>query len=258
MSFMFERISLFWDLISGLTTKELRTRYKYTLFGFIWIFANPLLQMIIIGFIFPYIIKNPIKNYYFFLFPGLLIWNFFSTSLNKSTPSIVYERSLIKKARFPHAVIPLSIIFSNLIHFLLAFMIFMIPVSFIGNLSLPGLASIFLAVLLLITFTVGLCLLTSALNVRYRDVAFFVSALLIVWFYASPIIYSLTMIPRQLLWLWRLNPLTSILQLIQTAFSGLPGPGPAMLLSNIAVIILVFAAGIYVFHKESKHFDDWL
>jgi ABC-type polysaccharide/polyol phosphate export permease len=94
--------------------------------------------------------------------------------------------------------------------------------------------------------------------VRFRDIAFFVSALLIVWFYASPIVYSLTMIPRNILWLWRLNPLTSILQIIQHALLGLPGPGPAMLAFNTGVIAVITTLGIYIFLKESKNFDDWL
>src|SRR3989304_7521187 len=102
----------FWDLLWGMTEKELRARYKNTVFGFLWILVNPILQMLVIGFIFAFFLKEPIEHYYFYLFAGLLIWNFFSLSLSKATPSIVYERNLIKKAVFPRSVIPLSIIVS--------------------------------------------------------------------------------------------------------------------------------------------------
>lgn len=248
----------FFELLVAMTERELHARYKHTVFGFFWLVANPLLQMLIIGFVFTFLLKQPVKNYYFFLFIGLLVWNFFSLSLSKATPSIVYERSLIKKARFPHAVIPVSIILSNFIHFFLAFLLYLVPVAFLGTLSLLSAPLILFSFLLLIAFTVGLSLLTASLNVRFRDVAFFVSALLIIWFYATPIMYSLTMIPRHLLWLWRANPLTSILQLLQQALLGLPGPGPGMLASNIGVILLTTFLGIYVFKKESKNFDDWL
>src|SRR3990167_5732195 len=101
----------FFDLLIGMTEKELRARYKNTLFGFLWMFINPLLQMLVIGFIFRLFIKEPIENYFLYLLVGLLVWNFFSLSLTKTTPSIVNERSLIKKAKFPREVIPLSIIF---------------------------------------------------------------------------------------------------------------------------------------------------
>lgn len=241
-----------------MTEKELRARYKHTVFGFFWLVANPLLQMLVIGFVFTFLLAQPVKNYYFFLFNGLLVWNFFSLSLAKTTPAIVYERSLIKKARFPHAVIPLSIILSNFIHFFLAFILYLIPVLFLGTMTIFSAPLVLLSFLLLLTFTVGLSLLTASLNVRFRDVNFFVSALLIVWFYATPVMYSLTMIPRHLLWLWRFNPLTSILQLLQQAILGLPGPGPGMLISNIGVILIVTILGVTVFERKSKYFDDWL
>lgn len=249
---------LFIDLLFAMTEKELRARYKHTVFGFFWLVANPLLQMLVIGFVFTFLLAQPVKNYYFFLFNGLLVWNFFSLSLAKTTPSIVYERSLIKKARFPHAVIPVSIILSNFIHFFLAFLLYLIPVLFLGTLSWISIPLVLLSFVLLLAFTIGLSLLTASLNVRFRDVNFFVSALLIIWFYATPIMYSLTMIPRHLLWLWRLNPLTSILQLLQQALLGLPGPGPAMLASNIGVIVIITILGIVVFRRESRYFDDWL
>ena len=248
----------FFELLWGMTEKELRARYKHTVFGFFWLVANPILQMLVIGFVFTFLLAQPVKNYYFFLFNGLLVWNFFSLSLSKTTPSIVYERSLIKKARFPHAVIPASIILSNFIHFFLAFLLYLIPVLFLGTLSWISTLLILISFFLLLTFTVGLSLLTASLNVRFRDVNFFVSALLVVWFYATPVMYSLTMIPRHLLWLWRFNPLTSILQLLQQAILGLPGPGPGMLLSNIGVIVVVTTLGIMMFERESKYFDDWL
>lgn len=249
---------LFFDLLFAMTEKELRARYKHTVFGFFWLVANPILQMLVIGFVFTFLLAQPVKNYYFFLFIGLLVWNFFSLSLAKTTPSIVYERSLIKKARFPHAVIPVSIILSHFIHFFLAFILYLIPVLFLKTLSWLSLPLIVFSFFLLITFTLGLSLLCSALNVRFRDVNFFVSALLIVWFYATPVLYSLTMIPRHLLWLWRFNPLTSILQLLQQAILGLPGPGPGMLISNIGVIVVITILGITVFQRESHSFDDWL
>ncbi len=249
---------LFFDLLITMTKRELRARYKHAFFGFFWLVANPILQMLVIGFIFTFLLKEPVKNYFFFLFNGLLVWNFFSLSLSKTTPAIVYERGLIKKSRFPHAVIPISIILSNFIHFLLAFLLYLILVLFLGTLTFLSIPLILLSFLLLFAFIVGLSLLTASLNVRFRDVSFFVSALLIIWFYATPILYALTMIPRHILWLWRLNPLTSILQLLQMAVLGLPGPGPAMLASNIGVIVIVTILGITVFRRESKYFDDWL
>lgn len=255
---MNEQIQHFWELLWGMTEKELRARYKYTVFGFVWLVANPVLQMLVIGFVFTFFMKESVQHYYHFLFIGLLVWNFFSLSLTKATPSIINERSLIKKAYFPRAVIPMSIILSNFIHFVLAFILFIISIIFLGTLSVTTLPYLVGAMGFLLLFTTGISLLTCALNVRFRDVNFFVQALLMLWFYATPIVYSLAQMPPQLLWLWRFNPMTSTLQLFQHALLGAPAPGPAMLASNIGVMLVITTLGILIFRDESKTFDDWV
>jgi len=251
----------FWhfiELLVAMTEKELRARYKHTVFGFFWLIANPLLQMLVIGFVFTFFMKEPIPHYNYYLFTGLLIWNFFSLSLTKATPSIVFERSLIKKAAFPREVIPVSIITSNFIHLVVAQALFLIPTFFQGTLSWQTIPFALIGYMYLLAFTIGLSLLTSSLNVRFRDINFFVQAILVIWFYATPIVYSFAVIPSTYIWLWRLNPMTSILQLFQHAFIQFPMPGVAMLGINSFVILCVLIVGIYVFRKESKNFDDWV
>lgn len=248
----------FFELLWVLTEKELRTRYKYTILGFFWIIFNPILQMLVMGFIFTFFMKEPIEHYYYYLFIGLLIWNFFSLSLTKATPSIIFERRLIKKARFPIAVIPLSIILSNFIHFILGILLYTIVIMFLGTLTLEKIPFLLLALSLLLIFSAGITLLTCALNVRYRDVNFIVQAALIIWFYATPIVYTLTVAPKELIWLWRLNPMTAITQLFQYVYIGTPMPGIAMLTSNIILIFIISFTGIKVFRYESKNFDDWV
>ena len=250
--------SLYIQLLWRLTETELRARYKNTVFGFVWLVANPLLQMMIIGFVFPLFIREPVENYNAFLFTGLLVWNFFSLSLSKTTPAIVNERSLVKKASFARSVLPMSIIFSNLIHFLSALLLFCIPMAFEKNLTMWSLPYALLAIVLLTFFTSGISLLTCALNVKYRDVTFFVSALLIVWFYATPIVYSLNQMPHSLLWLWQLNPLTSLVQILQHAMAGADLPTPVMFVTNLISSLVIFILGTVLFSIESKNFDDWI
>lgn len=255
---MSQDIRHFFELLFAMTEKELRARYKHTVFGFFWLVANPLLQMLVIGFVFTFFMKEPIEHYYYYLFTGLLVWNFFSLSLTKTTPSVVYERALIKKAAFPHSVIPLSIILSNFVHLLAAQILFLIPVAFLGTLTWISIPVVLAGYILLLAFTVGFSLLTTALNVRFRDINFFVQALLVIWFYATPIVYSFYIIPRDWIWLWRLNPLTSILQLFQYAFIRYPPPGWGMLGANCLIIVLFSILGILVFSRESRYFDDWI
>lgn len=248
----------FWELLISMTHKELTTRYKHTLFGFLWVFINPLIQMVVIGFIFPLFIKEPIPHYNLYLFTGLLTWNFFSLSLAKGSSSIVNERSLIKKSKFPHAIIPLSIVLSNAINLLLSFMLILPFTLYYQMFSLERTGSFILGFILLITFTSGASLLTAALNVRYRDITFFTQAGLIVWFYLTPIVYSIYSVPPALLFIWRLNPMTSVVQFFQNAFINYPAPGLAMIACNGAIAITTFIIGVWVFQSESKLFDDWL
>ncbi len=248
----------FFDLLLQVTKKEFMVRYKHTLFGFFWVIANPLLQMVVIGSVFRFFVKEPIKNYYLFLLVGLHMWNFFSLSLSKVTPSIVFERSLIKKAKFPHLVIPLSITLSNFIHFLIGLVLFIIPIIFLGLTTWSRLPFLLLSLFLLLAFTIGFSLLTCALNVQFRDINFLVQALLVVWFYATPVVYSTAVIPSNLLWLWWLNPLTAVTQLLQYSLVGGEFPPVNILITNLLLIFLFLISGIYVFTKLSKNFDDWI
>lgn len=255
---MNERFLHFRELLFIMTEKELRARYKYTLFGFFWIALNPLLQMLVVGFVFSFFIKEQVQNYYFFLFPGLLAWNFFSLSLTKTTPSILYERDLIKKADFPRSIIPLSIILSNLIHFLIAICLFSLIMILLGIFPLYRLPLLLVSILLLSIFTSGCCLLTTSLNVKFRDVNFFVQAILIIWFYATPILYPLSVIPQQHLWIWLFNPLTTVFQLIQFSLLGFPVIDLKQLVINSIFIIVITLIGARVFSMQNKYFDDWV
>ena len=252
------RVYYFFELLSSMTEKELRARYKQTIFGFLWIFINPLIQMLVIGFVFPLFIKRPISNYNIFLFTGLLVWNFFSLSLSKATSSIVNERSLIKKSQFPRITIPISIIMANGINLFTSFLILIPFAIYLQTFSYFEVGYLLLGVLYLLCFTIGLCLCTSALNVRFRDVSFFVQALLVIWFYLSPIIYSLTLIPSHLVWIWWLNPMTATLQFFQCVFAHTAAPDMITTMVNGVIILIVLGVGIFLFEHESKNFDDWI
>lgn len=255
---MLDQIKHFYELLIGMTDKELKTRYKYTVLGFLWIALIPLLQMLVIGFIFTFFMKENVERYYYYLFIGLLIWNFFSVSLLKGTPCIVSDRYLISKAKFPRVVLPLSIVLSNMFHFAIG--LALVAVALIPSRVLTWSTLIYLpiALLWLAVFTTGLTLLTSALNVKYRDVFFFVQAGLILWFYATPIVYPLSFIPSELQGLWNFNPLTSIVQLFHTAFLQIPPPLPETLIANAVISLVISAIGVGFFLKESKYFADWI
>ncbi len=248
----------FIELLWVTTEKELRTRYKYTILGFLWIVFIPLLQMLVIGFIFTFFVKEQIPRYNYFLYIGLLIWNFFALSVAKATSSMISERDLITRAKFPRIIIPLSIIFSNLTHFLLGLVLVIIALLPAGTLHPWSIVVVVFATALLILFTIGFSGWTTALNVRYRDINFLVQAILMLWFYATPIVYPLYFIASPMQWLWYFNPLTSVVEIYQWALVGTPGPGWGLFMANVAEILGIGIMGIIFFNRKSKHFADWI
>ena len=239
-----------------MTEKEIKARYKRAVFGFLWILLNPLLQMAVIGFIFSFFIDIP--NYFLFLFSGLLAWQFLSVSLSKATPSIVYERALLQKAKFPIEVIPLSIVLSNFFHLLVSYLFLIIFLLLSGNAKYPDILMLIPALIWLLIFTLGLALFFSSLNVIYRDVAFIVQTILVLWFYVTPVMYSLDLVPSEFYALYSINPLTSILELFHKSFLGREDPNINILVINLIISITVLFIGIVVFKKQQKHFIDWL
>jgi len=251
----------FWEVLFVFTQKEIKARYKNAVLGFLWVFINPLLQMVIIGFVFSLIFRFGIKNYYLFLFTGLLPWNFFSLSLNKTTPSLVFERNLIQKSSLRREVIVLSIIFSNLFHLIIAYVLFFTFLFFIGQHQIfnPLNFGIFLTNLFfLLLFTIGTSMITSSLNVFWRDIAFFTQALLLIWFYATPVLYPLSFIPQQYRSFFYLNPLSGIFTSLQRAIVGNGNFPLPLLLTQFLFIILVFVFGLWLFKNKNKYFADWL
>jgi len=247
-----------WELLMMMTEKEIKARYKMAVFGFLWIFLNPLVQMLVLGFIFQFFIPIKTANYFEFLFPGLLAWNFFSYTVTKNTPMYINERALIQKAKFPRETIVLSVVLSNLFHFLMALVVFVLFEWLINSkihwwhwCLLPGIA-FWLAIL-----TSGLSLLFSSLNVKWRDINFGVQALMPLWFYATPVIYSLDLLPSWLArWIY-LNPLTAIIGILRWVIMGTEVPWFSLLISGISTIV-IFETGVMVFRKESPFFDDWV
>lgn len=257
------------DFLFVMTQKEIKARYKHAALGFLWIVINPLSQMLVMGFVFQFFVPVKVDNYFLFLFAGLLPWNFFSQSLTKATPAFFYERNLIKKAKFPRESIVLSIILSNLFHFLVA-LVLLVGALVADKLFLEGYGVLALvaylgrmlwllpALLLLVILTVGLSLSTSSLNVRFRDINFMVQLTVMLWFYATPVVYALNLLPELLRPLFYLNPMTFIVELFHYALMGLPITLGNFAWVSLVVVFYMFYLGWRVFNKENRNFDDWL
>lgn len=236
--------------------KEFRVQYKKARGGFLWILLRPLLEMAIIGLIFSFFFDIP--NYYLFLLAGLIPWTFFSQSVSRAAVSIVEERNLLLKSKFPIEAIPLSVVLVDLLNLLVSIFLLLIFLLIVGELVFVKLIFLIPALLLLIAFSSGISLLTSALYVKYRDIGYVVRALLILWFYATPIIYSLSLIPDKVRYLFSLNPLASTIELFRISLLDKGNIYGEILIVNLVITILVTLLGILVFRKNRNSFVDWL
>lgn len=247
-----KEISIYKELLFNLTSKELKLKYKNSALGFFWSFLNPLLMLTVYTFAFKFIMRIEIENYSLVLLAGLLPWNFFNASVQGSTMSLVNNSHLIKKVYFPREIIPLSLIMSNFVNFLMtlivlfvAMLIFGVPLG-INILMLP------VVLVLLVMFTTGLSLMLSALNVYYRDISHFTEILFMAWIYLTPVIYSFSMIPEKYRIFLMLNPMTLVVELIRDTTIRNVFPDVKFLLALFVVASIVLAFGQRVFTKLER------
>lgn len=244
------------EFIWAMTGREIKTRYKRAIFGLLWLVLGPFLQMLIIGFIFSFFIKIP--NYYLFLLSGLLPWKFFSNSLSEATPSIVHERSLLQKARFPIYAIPISKILSNFIRLIVSLILLVIFLIVTDTLLFPQILFLIPVLIWILVITVGFSLFSATVNVRYRDINHLIQSVLALWFYATPVLYSLNLIPQGLYYLFALNPLTSIIELFHLSILGQGQINKQIMGVNMILTTSIVFIGIYLYKKNHESFADWL
>ena len=247
------------EFLWTLTEKDLKVRYKFTVLGLLWMIIKPLSQMLVMGFVFQFFVPVKTDNYFVFLFAGLLPWNFFSSTVSRNVTAIVNDRSLIKKAKFPRETIVLSIVLSNFFHFLVSLFLFCFVLFIFGWVNNWHLWFLLpFCLLWLVLLVTALSLLLSALNVRYRDVNFVISIFMQLWFYATPVVYTLDLLPKSLVFLFYLNPMSAVIELFRYSLVGIL-PCLVNLFSFAIVSTFVFLfLGIIVFRKLSPNFDDWV
>lgn len=260
------------QLIVTLVTRELKARYRGTVFGFFWSLLNPLLLLMVYFVVFAVILRGSsgrIKdinlvgvNYAIFLFTGLLPWLWFSSSILESANVLSVHGNLIKKIQFPLEVLPIMVVLTNMVHFILGLPILILIIVLFGQgIGLSYWVLFFpVVVLVQLVFTLGLSLLVSALTVHFRDLKDILSNLLTLWFFATPIIYSLQNadLPKHkaLVWLWNLNPMTHIIEAYHYTFVFCSLPHWEKLSITLIVGLLFFYLGYMIFDKLRDTFVE--
>jgi lipopolysaccharide transport system permease protein len=250
---------LYRELVYFLTWRDVKVRYKQAVLGIAWAILQPVTTMIIFSVILGYLLKVPTDNgipYPVFSYVALLPWQLFASALTKSGGSLVGSSNLITKVYFPRLVIPISSLGSCLVDFLFSFMVLIglmlfyhIQVTW-NVLWLP----FFLLFALATALAVGLWL--SALNVQYRDVQQMIGPIVSAWMYASPVVYSASIIPSAK-WqvVYALNPMAGVIQGFRWALLGTQPPDLSLLVS-IGVVLVLLVSGLFFFKRMERVFAD--
>jgi ABC-2 type transport system permease protein len=243
------------ELLVNLVRKELKVKYTASVLGAIWSLLNPVMFLAVFSFV-VVVLKNRIPDFPVFLLSGLLAWNFLASSLQAGARSVIDNANLVKKVAFPREILPLSAIGVALVDFVLQSAVLLLFIAVSGHgFRFPEVLLYPLAIVVLLVFTSGLTFWVAALNVRYRDVGHLLNLALLVWFWATPIVYQGWLVQQKLetirilgveAWfLYLLNPAAVIALGFQRALYSIvmPGPGedpilPLMSLQNVAGMLL--------------------
>ncbi|MHB1846644.1 MAG: ABC transporter permease [Deltaproteobacteria bacterium] len=244
-------------LVWALTSRELRARYRGSLLGFFWTFVNPLLLMSVYALVFSVFFQQQIPHYTFFMFVGLLPWVWFSNSVNGGTTSLSSKRDLLTRVKFPPQVLPAVVILAELVNYLLALPLMLGLGLFSSTGVHPSIAWLPVVLLLQAAFTVGLVLLTSALNVFYRDLQHVLANLLTLWFFLVPVIYRANSIPPAFRALViRADPMAVFVTSYQAIFYDGVHPDLAALAIAAAASVLLLALGVGVFEGRRDELPE--
>ncbi len=246
------------DLLRNLVWAELTARYKTTTLGILWFVLNPLLMMAILIAVFGRVIQLNIQNYPVFVLSALLPWTFCQMAITTSTNSLTRASGLVKRVRIPREFVPLSALMAGLVHFLISLLLLFAVMALSRVRFTPYMLFLPAAIFLQLIFLTGACLLTSSLNVFYRDIEHVLSPAMQALFYLTPSIYPLSFVPHQWLHWYLLNPMAGIIELYRDTL--VLGHLPSLQVVEMATLssVATLVAGLVIFKRLEPHFDDYI
>ncbi|HOT90766.1 MAG TPA: ABC transporter permease [Anaerolineae bacterium] len=246
------------ELLYFLLWREVKGRYRQMAFGPLWIILAPLIQMFIYSVIFGSLAKLPSEGvpYPIFTYVALLPWQFFANATRTSANSLVSQQQVIAKVYFPRLVIPLSAVLSSFVDFLASFvvlvlmmLVYRVPLTW-QVLTLP-------AFLLLAAITaLGIGLWLAGLAVKFHDVAIGLGFAIDIWKYLTPVVYSATLVPERWQALYRLNPMTTVVEGFRWALLGTGTAPDITILIPTGLVLILLISGAFYFRRTERTIVD--
>ena len=245
------------ELLYFLTWRDIKVRYKQTIFGAVWAIVQPFLTMVVFSVFFGRLVQVPSDGipYPIFAYSGLLPWQLFSQAVTRSGNSLVANRHLITKVYFPRLAIPISAVLPGLVDFGIAFVVLLAMMIYYRVSPTAAVLTLPLFLLLAVAAALAVGLWLSALNIQYRDVGYTIPFLTQFWLFATPIVYPSSLVPERWRALYGLNPMVGVVDGFRWALLGKAPPGPLLAIS-VVVVVLLLIGGLYYFRRMEKTFAD--
>lgn len=243
-------------MLKTLVKQDINGRYKGSFFGFLWTLLNPLLMLFVYSLVFQFVFRTGIEHYSIYLFICLMPWNAFANTIAIGTTCVSNNASILKKVYFPREILPLAVVISNTIQYFFSAVIIFIALL-VSGVGISWFA-LLLPVIVLIQsiFSLGIIMLLSAANVYIRDVQYIMNPVMMIWMYACPILYSISMIPERFLGIYKLNPMVAIMQGYQDILYSKTWPDFKSLGIVFLVSVIVLVIGYLVFNKLQRRFAE--
>ena len=242
------------DLVQQTISRSIKTRYKRSALGVVWSMLNPLLTMVVMAIVFSSIFRFSVEYYPVYILSGLLIWNLFSTTTSGAMADMLFNGTLITRIYVPKSIFSVASVGAGLVNFLLSLIPLLLIAIALGLPFTPALLVTPFAILIVAVFSLGVSLLLSTITVFFADMLPVYQVLLTIWFYGTPVFYPIEIIPAELLWLLKLNPMYYMLELFRQPL--LTGDVPELSFWLIAAgwALLAMIAGSIIFTSKSNEY----
>lgn len=254
MSEYIQNFKKFRPLLSELISRDIKIKYRKSVLGVLWTLLNPLCMMIVLSVVFSNLFKFDVENFPVYLLSGQLIFNFYSEATTNSMSAILNNGPLIKKIYVPKYLFVLSRIFSSTINLLASFTA-MVCVMLALRVDLHYTVLLVpIPLAFIVTFSLGVGLLLSAITVKFRDIMHLYSVFVTALMYLTPVIYPMSILPDWLRPIVMMNPITNILGMFRDVMLYNTIPGLQSLIIAIVESGFALVLGLYVFYKKQDEF----
>ena len=263
---IFGKIYNYRELLKTNVKKEIRGRYKNSILGVMWSFLNPLLQLLVYSVIFGALLtggdsaedKYYQATYYIYVCVALIPWTYFTSAITQAAFTVIGNGDIIKKVYFPREILPISVVTSGAVNFMISTIIILLFVIF-SQVGLSWYILLYPFILLIqYILLLGIAFIVSSITVYFRDLEHIIGIVLMAAFYGTPIVYKLEQLPQQLQIIMQLNPMTHLINAYRDIFYYHQMPNMKVLGILLALSLILAVVGYFIFKKLQKGFAEEL